>query len=546
MTLGISKLNKPGLNGTFGNKKVSTSRQATVNLSNSTGATHSTSFSLASKTRNNWVAGQSVSRNHSRYDYQGMRQRLNAGGYQVRSTYAPSTSTVGSNFNLKIDNGSSFMKGQIIGQVINGTFGMLNQLGLFDKFKCGATSTTNGQKLDNAFGNIPTARTITSGASSSAIANMEGATDSATLREAIAGANDQLTAMNAQTSTLENASNEAVKNKDSLEADVKSTKEGVSDAKQTLANKQQTVKAKTENLNTKKFALEKADAGYAKATEAYNNSVSAYNTAKSNTVAAQSSVDNLKAQLASATPEQKAAIQTQLTQAEAKLEQAKKAEAKAQKEMESAKEAKETAYNNLGDAKEAVTKAEQEIDKAQKELDTAKDAEKTAQKGLKDAEDKFEEAKRLLSDAKGAIEAFKQHKKDVEDLTSSITKQNARLQKLEQEEIDKYNKYDSKAQAGIDKNEERDNNINGDVDTFRERRLSKKMDKTNESIAENLEKRKNYSELKSNNEYIKTLLNGNADKTVNGQSYRKGTLPNGQEVYYRDNLPISKEEYENA
>lgn len=540
------KLNRPGLLGTFGKRNVSTSRQASVNLSNSSSATHTTSFSLASKTRNNWVSGQSVSRNHNRYDYQGVRQRLNAGGYQVRNTYAPSSSTVGSNFNMNIDNGNSFMKGQIIGQVINGTFGMLNQLGVFDKIKGGATQTTNSQKIDEAFGTTPTARTLSSSAASVAISNMENATDSASLRGAIAGANDQLSAMNAQTPALESQSEQAIKNKDSLEEDVKTTEKGLSEAKQTLSNKKQTVEAKSKDLETKKYSLEKANSGYAKATTAYNDSVTAYNNAKANTATAQSSVDNLRAQLANATPEQKAAIQTQLTQAEAKLEQAKTAEAKAQKEMESAKQAKDTAYNNLGDAKEAVTQAEQEIDKAQKELDKAKDAEKTAQKNVKDAEDKFELAKQALSAAEGAIDAFKQHKKDVEELTNSITKQNNRLQKLEQKEIDKYNKYDDKAQAGINKNNERSGKIDGDVDTFKERRLSKKMGRTNESIGENLEKRENYSELKTNNEYIQNLLKGPADKKVNGQAYRKGTLPNGEEVYYRDNIPISKEEYENA
>ena len=47
--------------------------------------------------------------------------------------------------------------------------------------------------------------------------------------------------------------------------------------------------------------------------------------------------------------------------------------------------------------------------------------------------------------------------------------------------------------------------------------------------------------------YIRNeLLKGPATKIVNGENYYHGTTPSGQEVFYRGNELISKEDFENA
>lgn len=78
MSVDFAKLNKPGLgSGTFGVKRSSTgvSAQAARNLANSSAATKSSIFS---NTRSpNFVAGQNVAKQSSRYSYQGARMRAN-------------------------------------------------------------------------------------------------------------------------------------------------------------------------------------------------------------------------------------------------------------------------------------------------------------------------------------------------------------------------------------------------------------------------------------------------------------------------------------
>ena len=73
------------------------------------------------------------------------------------------------------------------------------------------------------------------------------------------------------------------------------------------------------------------------------------------------------------------------------------------------------------------------------------------------------------------------------------------------------------------------------------------MERTNENVEENLNKRNAYSTSVSETQYIKEQLdNGPIDFTSGGQKYRHITTPAGNEVYYKDNQLISEEEYKIA
>ena len=78
MSVDFAKLNKPGLgSGTFGVKRSSTgvSAQAARNLANSSAASKTSIFSNSRPA--NFVAGQNVAKQSSRYSYQGARARVN-------------------------------------------------------------------------------------------------------------------------------------------------------------------------------------------------------------------------------------------------------------------------------------------------------------------------------------------------------------------------------------------------------------------------------------------------------------------------------------
>ena len=72
-----------------------------------------------------------------------------------------------------------------------------------------------------------------------------------------------------------------------------------------------------------------------------------------------------------------------------------------------------------------------------------------------------------------------------------------------------------------------------------------RMEKTNEKNEERLREKAGLEGNVNDTQYIKeTLMKQAPDATIGSSQYRKGTTPSGQEVYYRDSLPITKDEYE--
>ena len=574
MSIEFRKLNsRPGVSGSFGSRKTSgVSSQATKNLANASTANSTIKFSLKNTKKSGWVAGQNVSRGKNQFNYQGTRKALNGSFTPARTYSAPA---VAETTTFTVNNNTAYQKGMIFGQILNGTFSLLNEFGVFDKLKGEDTVQTNSQKLDAAILTGSSSGIDTSSDISSYISNMEGATDSTTLRSALSEANGQLSTLNSQTSVYQDAQAQAKSKTDGYGKAEESALKNVATTKGALGTANETVKATEGNRNNCLNAVSKADAEYGKAVSAYTQAHDAHTTAKANyqtaqntTARAQTSLNQAKATLAN-TPEYidgangvkvknpayepaKAAVEN----AEAQLEQAKKAEAQAKEKMDQAADAenkalqaKEDAYKNLGDKKEAVDAAESKLKEAQEKLDTAKKAAGKAQDNYNAAQETYQQAQTILASNESIIEKCKAHAKSVENLSKAIEKQQERLSKLEEKEIDKYEKYDEKAQKGIDKNETRNEKINYEdgVNTFRERRLSKKMERTNENVEENLNKRNAYSTSVSETQYIKEQLdNGPIDFTSGGQKYRHITTPGGNEVYYKDNQLISEEEYKIA
>lgn len=542
MSVDLSKLNRPGMASSFGSAskaRSGISSQATRNLANSSAANRTSLFSLKSGPKTNWVAGQQVSRDTSKYNYQGIRQRLNSG--QVRKTGfygTPSTARVATNTNFTIDNNSAYQKGMVAGQIISGAFSMLNKFGVFDSLKAdNSAPTSNSRTLDaamNSLGGIRTASTVSSSAASSAIASMSGATDSASLRSAIADASNQLTSMDAQTGALETQAHNAEQNKATLESNVKEAKEDVKTKEQNLKNANNAVDIKTQNRDSKKLALQNADAAYGKAVETYTQAHDA-------TVAARQTLANTPQTITVTNPDG-----TTTTKPNPEYQKAKDALAAAEDKEKEAKAARDKAKAQVDTAKQGLQTAEDELNKAQEDLDKAKDAQTTAEKALKESEAKLEKAEQELQSAEGAIEKFKQHKEDVQGLQKAIEKEQKRLEQLEEKEQNRYQDLTDQINAGVAKNNERMKGINtADGMNLMEKIRANRMEKTNDRNEERLQEKAGLSGRVNDTQYIKeTLMKQAPDKTIGNMQFRKGVTPSGQEVYYRDSLPISKEEYE--
>ena len=554
----MRNLKRPGLSGSFGSSKktVGTSSQATKNLANSSAATKTTHFSFNRSNKTKWVAGQNVSKGQNRYNYQGLRASLNSRTFTPSVDYSGPT-TFGTT-TYTVNNNTSYMKGQIVGQVLNGTFSLLNQLGVFDGLNNlgNSPAPTAGQQLTKAMdslGSTPTANTLSSSAASSAIANMSSATDSASLRSAIASASNDLSTMDMQTSTLESNAIAAQNNKENLETKVTSAEKDVTNKKQALStanNKVKTLQDKRDNYQVK---LENANKAYGEATDTYTKACEAHTQAKAETASAKQGLADAEAALNACPTDaehaaQRAQLQSAVNAAKERLQQAEQNEKAAETKEKEALQAKEKAYEELGDAKKAVDEIKTQLEDAQSKLDEAKEQQKQAEKDLKTAESNLEKAKKELSDADGAIQKFKEHKADIQDLQEAISQQQKRLQQLETEEQKQYNNLTNKINKTVAANEKRLGEINPEdgmnlIEKLKARRTENATIRNEQRLAEKSALQSNYNDTT----YIKnTLMKQSPDFTMGSSQYRTGTAPSGQTLYYRDTQPISEEEYKKA
>lgn len=556
MSMAVQKPNIPGLSGGFGERTNSSTSRTQVRNNLISGSGSSRTLMLNAKKRTGFTAGQSVPK--GKYDSKGLQaqynQRRTGGSYNTRGSEVADVT-----YNIKNNGmfgmGNMFGMGGMMGMggMFDGTFmGTMNGiqqlagLGFQIADMAGLSraqqpAPTAGSQISNAvnsLGGAPSSASIASDGVNSFISGMENCTDSASLRDAIGAADAQLEAMNGQTAGLKAASDAAEKNLKGLETTVKQKEDGVSKAKQGLTNAKNTVTAKTNIRDTKKLALEKADANYAAKSEALTQ-------AQANTAAAQASLDS-----ANAMPDQvpdgnggmkhNDAKDKAVADATAKLQQAKEAEQAAEKAKAEAKE-----QSNA--AKETLDKAEKELQEAEKGLKDAEAKQKAAEENLKKAEGELEKAKQDVADAKGAIETFKQHEQDVKELSGKVKKQKERLTKLENEEIKNYQKYNGKAQDGINKANQLAGKIEGEVDTRGERRASRGIDKANDKTATALNNRNSLAGNVDETFAVNTLKKQAPTATINGEEFRKGINPvTGNTVYMRGTEVIDEETFNKA
>jgi hypothetical protein len=562
MSIEFSKLNKPGSRTSLG--KTGVTSQATRNLSGSTAAKNSSIFSLKGGHKTNFVAGNWGSVDISRYNYQGIRQSLNSRASSYPISSYESTSNTSS---LTYSNNNSYLKGQILGQVANGLFGFLNNL-VSDDSKVSNTgnatgggsvkSSTNKTKNDkqNTVNDSPTSgldnyvnsddsssvsSVVTSDDTASVISNMSACNDSASLRSSIDNAKGKLTTLEGKTAEYKTNAANAEKNSESLKSKVKTTKTTKDKANQKLSNAKNEVGIKTENRDSKQNDLQNANNEYGKAAQQEITAKDNYSLAQDNQAQAQATYDSLEDQI----PDGNGGMKENPAKIQAKqrLDEAKQKTAEAKTQLEEATKAKEAAEKKVDKADDAFTKAKTALEESQKSLDQAKEKLKTAEEESKKAETDYENAKKELEDANGAITLYKEHKQDVEKLTSEIKKEQERLTKLEKQEQEKYDKLTKEIKNNVDKNTNREGKIDtSDGMNLKEKWLSRKMKKSNESSDKKLEEK----EAIRDNVILTKLLN-NGEKTVGSDHNTYAKLNFEGTIYYSmNNQLISEDEYKKA
>ncbi len=517
---------RPGLQASFGKNKSqktqTVAQQASQNLSTGS-ATRPNAFSF--RNTRNWVSGQNTIKGRMQYDFQGARASLNPRTYTAPMPQRLSAPILdGGNTNIKFDNGSDYMKGQIIGGVVGGVlqgvFGMLNKQGAGTVGSMTAPQTTStGSALGSAMeglGGVPQATTLSSATATTALNAMSQATTAGDLSQAITGAEAEYNTMKANDPQLKAAADDAQKNLQTLQDTVGREQANVKGLEDTIANSEQQLTGLNAELN-------KLDGGYKMACADVDSKTTLYENAQKSVADAQAGLDSAKA-----LPEDDPTKSSKIAEANRKLQSAKSAEALAKKNLDAAETTKKETFDKLGAKKDDVKKAEDNI-KAQKE-----DI-KNAKAGLEDAKKKLETAKKALDGAKSAIKAYTDNAKDMAALGKAIENNKKRLAKLQESEQRELGSLNNKIQNDEAQNAKLNGNING-TDGYSKKEV-KNLNKIQRNNAENEVRRGRAAEIISSQLKMQTPTRG-----ADGNDYKKLDI-NGQTYYSRNDQMITAEEY---
>ena len=473
--LGKSESNQTG---------ASSRTQVAQNLQTSSAKTTRT-LTLGSKKQSNFVAGRgntpgaarrSLTKLQERYNHRPNQGFYNTGGNSdVQETVVIRQS---SNFgNMTGMYGMSGMSGMM---GMGGQMGMLNQVGTMlgmDQETMGYIGA--GAYLTQQLGQLGSSMGLFGGSSSSsvsssvsssantAISNMNSANDAASLKQSIEGAKSEqsnVSKLAGEVDAKQTAFNSATSDKAKAE-------KAVSDKKQNVATQGQTVQALESKVTLVKSQLTVA-----------SNNVSMCNASY------QAALMNLE----NASPEGKAAAQAAVDKAKAALDDAKNEEAKIQK---------------------ALTETEEKLSNAKNELNTAKEELQQANDDLTTKEEALEKAEKDLDSAKQA-------KQDDDALSNEIKIQESRLEQLQKQEQEDYDKT-TKDLA------DREAKVGDKTDDKKLNKLKAKQKEQGDKLAKF------------------ECLNGEATETgKNGEELRSTILPSGDKVYYVGMNEVSAEEYE--
>ncbi len=529
MAISLQKPNMLGANRSFGSQRTtSASTTAAQNLSS---GVRPNAFSFRNISKKSWVSGQNTIKGYNQYNYQRTRAALNPRTYTAPTV---DRSSVPSYANVTYQPSSSYANGMKWGMGIAIGLGVLNTVG---GMLGGNNNVSLGQQLGGAInslgggGGVSMAGTVTSAAAQSAITGMENATDSASLRGAITSAQSELSSLKAKDGegTLKAEAQKAQNDMAKLDSDVKSKETALSDCNKEVETTQRDVTKYNSELT-------KLNGAYAEAVRDVDTKEAYVKTTEESITSAESNL--AKAEALPPDDPQKAA---KVREAEEKLKQAKEANEKAKTALEKAEKAKDEALEAVGEKKEEIRQAEQNLKDAKVAVKDAETARTKAQDALKESKDKYQAAKDKLTE-------WQTNSQDIAGLEKAIAHHQSRLTQLENSELKEYSSLGNKIEKDNAQNAKLMSKIDDDG-KYTKREL-RNMAKIQQNNSENEERRGRASELNSavsDTKYIReTLFKQTPDATINGEQFRKGTLPSGQDVYYRGTTPITEEMYNEA
>jgi len=527
-------------------------------------------FSLNKPHGSNWVAGQKGSVDVRKADYTAARFSHNDRVFVPRGpigpSYAPPT---------VVKSSSSYNTAAtwtIVGNLINNTFGMLNKLGVI-----GNTQNTTKSAVDQlepkgaGAGSFPE---VTQWSNQLATSFNSGSMALTSTLEAMA---TEITTLEGKTAELSakaevaKAAEESIQNAITTQEKTVADKQDAFDASTTLVSqKKQTVEAKEKDRDTAKNAVSQADAEYGKACDAYTQAHDAvvnkqaevetatvqFNSLTSALQAAETELQNTSETISGPNGTQipnpaytalKAKVENlrqQKADAEAKKDELEKELSTLQGKEKEAETAKETAYNNLGDAKEKVDEAEKALNTAQGELDKAKEE-------LQKAEQEQEKCKSELEAEKAKLDSLKKQQADAQQATQDLQDHLSKIAQLKelqaeyQGKIPDLQKAEAKEYTSLTKDNSKLERKNDE--------LTKKYNFTDlthqdgETEAWNIYTGNN-NQINANNttraSLASRILNSGAVETPIGQTGYSSILYGGQtfyvkggEIFIKDQLP---------
>ncbi len=323
------------------------------------------------------------------------------------------------------------------------------------------------------------------GVNSAAITGMQSATTASDLRAAINNAENQIETLNVTISEIEPQLEKLKEASDKAKVEIGKLDEEIS-AKNSEISKKQTEKTQAQGavdgckakLDSSQKALTDADNRYS---TAVTNHREQQITLTQRTVAYESTKKFYES-LPTDDPGKAAAKEA--------MDQAKQAMDDAQKAVERAATEEQEAYKALGDAKTAVDaakenyeKAEEQLLKAEEKLAKTEEELKTLQQQRDKLEAEKEKQQASVDEYNKALGDLNKAKEEKSAIEAELPAQKTRLAELEKAEEAKIGTIEGQIDGYQDQIGKRNSQIEGDVDTLKEKGLQRKNEQDLDSIS---------------------------------------------------------------
>ena len=376
---------------------------------------------------------------------------------------------------------------------------------------------------------------------SAAINAMKSATTSVDLRAAINSANAQASTLAAEIQTIEGQLPGLKEAADAAQTKINDLNKQITEKNTQIKNQQgavttaeNSVKSCKSSLASKQDALTKADADYSSACTNYTN-------ARTATAQAQGAYNAASTRLAS-TPEtitgpDGTQIENPAYDAAVRAhDEAYQALGEAELKEKEALEQKEQKYNQLTDSKSAVDEAQTAYDKAADQLVKEEEKLAEAETELSNMENELKTLEAEREKQQQSVDAYENKQQELKDkkaeqaaIKAEIPAQQARLAELEKAEEANIGTIDGQIDGYQDEINGRIDQMDGAVDTAKERRLQRRNERDYKTIS-GLESKRN-SALDLFNDSKRAAIN---DAKTNGETTYQGvklTYENGTYTY---------------